>query len=73
MFRAVTTVAAIAALAVTAAPASAGQPKAKDPRPVAGFAIDIGTSERLKPAPSRIEDGTSNTLTLSVLDAHMEI
>jgi hypothetical protein len=65
MIRALTILAAIAALAVSAAPASAGTSKAKVPHPgVASFSIDIGTSERLdlNSAPKRVKDGTSNTL-----------
>ena len=52
MTRALTILAAVVALAVSAAPASAL------PRPAAGFSIDIGTSEAAK----QVTDGTSNTL-----------
>jgi hypothetical protein len=67
MIRALTILAAIAALAVSAAPASAGTPKAKVPRPGVASFIDIGTAERLdlNSAPKRVKDGTSNTLGLS--------
>ena len=48
MIRALTILAAVAALAVSAAPASAGTSKARVPRPsVAGFFLDIGTAEKL--------------------------
>jgi hypothetical protein len=58
MFRALTILAATVALAVSAAPASAGtKPPPRAPG-AAGFSIDIGTSEALK----GVTDGTSNTL-----------
>jgi hypothetical protein len=56
MFRVLTTVAAVAALAVSAAPASAGTKP--PPRGTASFFVDIGTTERLdldvaRPGPPR--------------------
>ena len=47
MFRALTILAAIVALAVSAAPASAGNSKKPPPRGTTSFFIDIGTTETL--------------------------
>ena len=58
MFRALTILAAAVALAVSAAPASAGTKPPQRAPGAAGFSIDIGTSEALQD----ITDGTSNTL-----------